>query len=898
MSRTVFISHSSADRGLADDIRADLEARGVTCWIASRDVPPGANFAEAIIRALHEAGVLVLVFSRNADRSDEIKKEIALAGQLGIAVIPLRVENITPSGALQYELSTRQWIDLFADRQAGIDRLVGQIREIVATQEAAAASQALAPETEAPERHNLPLEANSFVGRSEERAEIAAQLQQRRCVTLVGSGGVGKTRLAQRAGAEVLDSFRDGVWLVELAPLADAGLVAEAACRAISAPVSGTRPPVDIAVTFLRQKQLLLILDNCEHLLAAAAELTAAVLAQCPGVSILATSRQPLRIRGEVVYKLPTLPVPAPAEGLTAADAMRFASVQLLVQRASDTGGGYHLTDADAPAVAKICRRLDGLAMAIELAAARMTVLKPAEIAARLENAFRLLNTGGKSPLQRHQTLWATIDWSHSLLSPAEQILFRRLAVFVDGFSLDGATGVAQGDDLDPDDVLDVLELLVDKSLVSADLSGATARFRMLEATRHYAREKLKASGETGRDRLAAAYLASFYRGAETTWPTMPTEAWLEEYAPEVENLRAAIDWAFGQSGKYHAVARDTGDPALGVQLVSCAGGIAEELSLQADLKRWTRAAMVHVGPETPKQQAGWVVLWSTKWESVFGANTISAGRQQAISLFREASDRRGLSTALRNAALAIARAGKMPPDVQPMLSEAVALLRPLPPNKDLATALAHMGTFHLLNGDHAPARRAYMEAQAMQRSLGDRSGLLATAVNLAELEFITGHRQEAIACVRDASADARAAGNVALLANLLANMAGYLLADDQVEEAATAAREALLLNRTLGHHDWAVLCLEHLALSHALSGAHHHAARILGFSDGHFRRTEQVREPLEQAGFDRASGLLRNHLPADVLATLLAEGETWDDDFADVMAQKAPNSLREAVAA
>ena len=578
MTAVVFISHSSADRGLADDIRADLEARGVSCWIASRDVPPGANFGEAIIGAMERARVMVLVFSRNADRSEEIKKEIALAGQKDVVVIPLRVENVTPSGAMQYELVTRQWIDLFVDRALGIDRLVRQIEEVAAVPrllpkapsalEAPQESTAPAdppPALAGPERHNLPFAMSTFIGRESELQEITTLLLKRRGLTIVGSGGVGKTRVALRVGMEVLPQFQDGVWLVELAPLADGGLVAEALCRVIGAPVSGANSAVDVAVAFLRQKKMLILLDNCEHLLGASAELTTSLLAQCPGVSVLATSREPLKVPGEMVYKLPTLPVPKPGEGMRADEALGFASVQLLVQRAADSGGGYRFCDADAPAVSKICRRLDGVAMAIELAAARFTVLKPADVASRLENAFRLLNSGGKSPLQRHQTLWATIDWSHSLLAESEQVLMRRLSVFVDGFSLAGATAAAEGDGLEPDDVLDLLELLVDKSLVTVDHSGSTPRFRMLEATRHYAREKLKASGETGRDRLAAMYLAEFYQRAESTWPTMPTEAWLEEFAPEVENLRAAIDWAFGASSKYHAVSGESGDAALGV---------------------------------------------------------------------------------------------------------------------------------------------------------------------------------------------------------------------------------------------------------------------------------------------------------------------------------------------
>jgi predicted ATPase/class 3 adenylate cyclase len=752
---------------------------------------------------------------------------------------------------------------------------------------------------EHPQSGNLPQhEATSFIGREGEIELITRALLDRRRLTLVGSGGVGKTRTALRAGAAAQPSFRDGVWLVELAPLADAGLVAEAVCRALSAPVSGTRSPVEIAVAFLRQKQCLLILDNCEHLRDAAAELVNALLSQCPDVSILATSRERLHIAGEVVFKLPSLPFPGPSEGASADDAMRFASVRLFVQRAADAVGGYVLTDIDAPSVSAICRRLDGVAMAIELAAARRTVLKPAEIAARLENAFRLLNSGGHATLPRHRTLWATIDWSHSLLAPAEQMLLRRLSVFVDGFSEEGAIAAAVGDGIDAEDVMDLLILLVDKSLVNADMTGAATRYRMLEATRHYAREKLKASGETGRDRLAAEYLADFYARAEADWPTMPTEAWLDHYAPEVENLRAAIDWAFGQSQKYHAVAGDSGDPALGILLVSRAGLITEEMSRQADIKRWAAMAMRHITPATPPAQAGWVRFWPIRWETVFSVADVSPERRAVIDLFRTAGDAVGLSCALRTTAITLIRPGQIHPEVEPMLREAAALLHASDVSKDLATVLAHTGYFHFSMGDLDSGRRCSQQALAMRRALGDRTGCLASAVNLAEFEFISGNTPAAIRYANEAVADARRAGHLPTLANLRTNLAGYLLSMDQVAEARQAACEALSLNRALDHHGHALPCVEHLALAHALSGNFQDAARLLGYTESHYRRTGQVRDLAEQRGHDRLVTRLRETLSEAALEILMAEGAGWPDAVADRVAKGDGSRLDQAASA
>jgi predicted ATPase len=892
----IFISYASEDEKQALEICEGLELRGLKSWISCQHIRPGRGYQTEIIDAIRNAAHCVLVFSARANRSVEIPKEISLASRCGLNTVPVRIEKVLPEGALEFELATRQWVDAFDDWEAALDRLAVSLGGTRRAEQPAASISHPEPGHHAehaehaekhalPNRHNLPEEATRFIGREHELAEMIAVLRERRRVTLVGAGGVGKTRAAVRVGREMLGDFRDGVWLAELAPLADMGLVAEAVCRCVGIRDVGNRSAVDVAIAFLRQKKLMLILDNCEHLVTAAADVADRVLSQCPGVSILATSREPLNIPGEVVFKLPTLPVPSSASHLTAAEALESEAVRLFVERASDVSRGYKLSNADAPHVARICRRLDGVAMAIELAAARMKMRKAAEIARELENVFRVLGTINKLALPHQQTMFATIDWSHSLLLPAEQVLFRRLSVFVAGFSLEGAVAVAAGPDMDEMEVLDLLEALLNKSLINVEVCDnpeAATRYRMLEITREYARKKLVEADETGRDRLAAEYLAEFYARAQESWHTTPTLTWLVEYAPEVVNLRAAIDSAFGQSRKYHEVSVDAGDPLLGIRLVTYAGCIAEEMSLLADMKRWTQAALERLTPETPPREAGWVLFWATKWQSVFGAREVSQGRQDAIRLFREARDVMGLSSALRTTAMAIARPGDMPPEVQPMLEEAIKLLKSQGPTKDLADALTHMGSFHYFTGNLNEARRLYEEGMKLRDKLGDTRGRLASLMNLAELEFISGNRTRAAEYARMGIYEARAAGSMAILANLLANTAGYRLADDDVEGGLKAAREALALYRSLDLDDWAVLSLEHLALAHALSGELENAARLLGHTCEHFRRTEQVRDLLEQAGYERLLALLQGGLSPAALESLMAEGAGWRADTAD----------------
>jgi predicted ATPase/DNA-binding winged helix-turn-helix (wHTH) protein len=746
--------------------------------------------------------------------------------------------------------------------------------------EPAAPRAALAPPGREP--HNLPSELNSFVGRGRELADIADRLKACALLTLIGAGGVGKTRCAIRVGHAALPQYPDGVWLVDLAPMNDGGLVAEAVCRVVGAPVTGERPAAEIAAAFLRQRHLLLILDNCEHVLDAAARLASVLIKHCPGVKILATSRQSLGIDGETVFRMPSLPLPQGNGAMTARSALQSDAVRLFVDRADAAAGGYVLTDQDADAVATICRRLDGVALATELAAARLRMLKPAEIAARLEDVFRLLTGGSKTALPRQQTLRATIDWSFALLSAEEQTVLCRLAVFVDGFSMAGATAVAAGVPIAASSVFDLVQALVDKSLLNADTSGAATRYRMLETTRHYAREKLAQAASGPRYRQMAAYLAEFYARGEAIWPVTPTDAWLDEFGPEVENLRAAIDWAFGQRRGTRDFAGEPGDPALGIAMVAAAGSVAEELSLQADMKRWTEAALPHVGDDTPPARAGWVLYWVTRYQSVFGVRELSDMRKRMIDLFRAAGDKVGLSCALRTTGMAMARPEENNESALAMLQEAVALLQPRGRSKDLATALAHVGSFYYFTRNDELALHYSELALAMRRELGDRTGILASYINLGEFSFVRGDVLEAIRYARDAVAQARAARLLEILGTALSNLANYLLATNDLFGARAASLEGVGIHRALGNHDHAILCLEHLALERFLGGDIALAGRIFGYTDAHFRRTDQVRDRSEQIRYERMLREFANSSASQALAAFMTEGAAWTAEQAD----------------
>jgi predicted ATPase/class 3 adenylate cyclase len=341
--------------------------------------------------------------------------------------------------------------------------------------------------------NNLPLQRTSFVGREQDVSEVKALLDRHRLLTLVGSGGVGKTRLAIQLGADLLDRYPDGAWFVDLAPIGDPELVASVAAQTLGMSQRQGQRVDEALPQWLKRKKLLLIFDNCEHVLETVAALADGILSTAKDVRIVATSRQPLEISGETVHRLPSLAVPPDAAGLTADEALRYGAIALFVDRANGVDTRFALSDDTAPVVAEICRRLDGIALAIELAAARVKVLSIPNLAQRLNDRFKLLTGGSRDALPRQKTLHALIDWSYDLLEPQEQLLFARLGVFAGGFGLEAATQIC-GVDCHID-ILDLLASLTDKSLVVADTSGEHERYSLLESTRAYALEKLTAAG-------------------------------------------------------------------------------------------------------------------------------------------------------------------------------------------------------------------------------------------------------------------------------------------------------------------------------------------------------------------------------------------------------------------
>jgi predicted ATPase/DNA-binding winged helix-turn-helix (wHTH) protein len=426
-------------------------------------------------------------------------------------------------------------------------QFIGEIRVVPASpdepSDAAADPAAILPPT------NLPEPVSELIGRDDDLDEILGLAAAHRLVTLTGAGGIGKTRLSLAVARPLLPQFADGVWAIELAPLADPELVPVAVATALGVELaSGMASPLSVA-TALRSKQLMLVLDNCEHVVDVAARMAESLLRTNPAARVIATSREPLRAEGEWVYPVPPLAVPA-EDGANGEDPLRYGAVRLFVERARAAAPHFSPDPPVMAAIAGVCRRLDGIPLAIELAAARAAALGIEGVAARLGNRFRLLAGGHRTAMPRHQTLRATLDWSYELLTEPERVVLRRLAIFAGGFTLQAARAVAADDEIAAPEVVDCVANLVEKSLVAVDAGGARARYRLLETTRAYALDKLVQASEfdTTARRHARRYL-DLFEGAEAEAETRPTDEWLADYSPRIDNVRAALDWAFSPNG-------------------------------------------------------------------------------------------------------------------------------------------------------------------------------------------------------------------------------------------------------------------------------------------------------------------------------------------------------------
>jgi len=719
---------------------------------------------------------------------------------------------------------------------------------------------------------NLPVNLPPLIGRDEELAEIKGLLEQSRLVTLIGAGGIGKTRQALQVAIE-MPRGEDGVWFVDLAPLDDPARVPSAIAEVFNvADEGGARRLIDRVAAVLKKKQLLIVLDNCEHLISAASEAVDHLLQACPGIRVLATSREPLGIDGEEPYRMPTLPVPPESESLTAQSASRYGAAALFVARAHTAQRSFELTDENAPIVADIVRRLDGIPLAIELAAPRIKVLSLLQLSRRLDERLRLLSGGSRTAQPRHQTLRALIGWSYDLLSEAEQSLLRRCAIFRGGWTLESAEAVCAGERADWNE-LDLLTALVDKSLVVVEADGDDRRYRLLESTRQFGAERLDEAGE--REEVSARHCRYFaglaLEAGEAYWHT-DSDRWTTEVRRELENHRAAIGWGLASGG-------DSSGAATIVASLRWLWYATARREGHVLLERATARAA-----DAPARVRGLLALAAAVLDNSAQAAVPAAEAARALSGVDEIG--RAEANALHGAALS--RGGRIAESIA-LFEEALTAARTTRAPRLIGWVLTTAAYWLGAAGDRAGARNFFDEAATEIRACSDPWQLARLQLHKAEFLFAEDDLVGALESICEAEAIFRERNADSGLCVAVLNATAYMLALGRFDDGWTFAREGLELSVRLDNTMSAAWAIGHLGQIAAETGDVVQATRLLGYVDDAYRQTGSAREPTERRGYDRALALIRTTLSVDKIRALLAEGAALDQSAAAAQALTIP---------
>jgi predicted ATPase/class 3 adenylate cyclase len=761
--------------------------------------------------------------------------------------------------------------------------------------------------------NNLPTQTTTFIGREAELSRAADLLAKTRLLTLTGPGGSGKTRLAVHLGADVLDHYPDGVWLVELAPLTDPAGVAPTVAATIHIGERPGRLAIETIGESLRSRQLLLVLDNCEHLIAACADLADTLIRSCPRLTILTTSREGLNVPGEALMPVPSLHVPD-SDRLAPLDELReYEAIALFVDRCSSYQPAFELTERNAGDIVRICRRLDGVPLALELAAARVRVLSVAEVAQRLDDRFRLLTGGGRTVVARQQTLRALIDWSYDLLNDAERLLLRRLSIFVRGWILEAAEAVCAGDGIEPEAVFELHAHLVDKSLVVMLDIGGTARYTMLESIREYAREKMVDSGEAPTLRQRHFDYFFHYLVDRPLWrPSGRGADGPLNYGLEYENLRAALAWIESDkdnTDQYLLLAASLIGAASSRGRVAELRRIVTEALARSDPAAQTlaRARALQAAATLAGMQGDVQHMAPLGAESVRLYRSLGEKRELAfalISLARGTPDRDASTRAMSESRALFEELGDtwgvamlqfvMGDDAlqrgdydaaQSRHTESLALFGQLGELQLTAGPLVSLGRVASNNGDYVRARAFVEEALAIRkRPEFDNPWQVAVAlVSLGEVDRCAGDSARAARLFDQALATGRDLGDDMIVAWALHNLGQVALQLGDLPEAAIRFRESLQLRQRSGPGSDVAAGLAGMAGLALREGRLTEAVRLFGAVDGMLQFTRTVLPPADE--LDRKADLAAIHSKLDDPAFDAAFGEGHTVKFEDLEA-------------
>jgi len=700
----------------------------------------------------------------------------------------------------------------------------------------------------------LPLSLTSFIGRDAELAEITALIREYRLVTISGAGGVGKTQMVLRVAAALSESTSQRIAFVGLASVENEGSVVRAIASALGMQESRDRPLLELLLAQLQNKTLLLILDNCEHVVAEAAMVARTILAECPGIRILATSREPLRTSGESIYRLPSLGMPA--------------ALALFADRARAVDHRFKITDENSAAVTELCRRLDGIPLAIELAAARVNVLSIATLAERLDEALRLSTGGERTALPRQRTMRAAIDWSFNLLTAQEQRLFIRLAIFVGGCTLEGAEMVLSDGKMGALDLLDLLSSLSEKSLVVVDVTLDEPRYRLLESTRAFALEKLNEEEDRATlMRRHAQWLASLADYARATAETMPVEAWVPRFEPEIENARAAIDSSLA-----------SGDVLLAARVACGFTRVCRMNHGSGEPRRWLEAVLARLDDAVPADIAAGT--WHALSTVTSGTRKIQAA-ERAIEFESLCGNVAGIVANLYQMSEGLLELGRVE-EAEAANERGLKLCREngLTASRRYLAALDIRARVLTQRGRLDDARRYWQEALSLVSAFGDEHEATWLRINLGELEYRAGHFEQAKEFAEMAIDAARRLHSGHREAIALTNSAAYRIALGDLEGAHQTAQKALALARKVQPLN-AAIAVQHLATVAALNGDARKGARLRGYVDARYRDEGCERGLTERRTYEMLTECLQARLSESEIATLAAEGAALSEEQA-----------------
>jgi len=729
--------------------------------------------------------------------------------------------------------------------------------------------------------NNLPVQLTRFIGREREIAEAKERFSTERLLTLIGPGGTGKTRLALQIGADLLPTFVDGVWLADLASITDPARVSPTI-----ASIFGLRDLLGVGlldqlIDYLRAKHLLLILDNCEHLVETCAQLAEQLLQACPQLEVIASSREALGISGETVYRVPSLSLPAPTQATTQT-LLECEAAQLFVERAAAAQSHFALTDRNATSIAQICQRLDGIPLALELAAARVSVFSPEQIAARLDDRFKLLTGGSRTALPRQQTLRALIDWSYDLLIEPERDLFQRLSVFAGGWTFEAAESVCR--DLD---VLDLLPQLINKSLVAVDESEGEARYRLLETVRQYARDKLFESGRVADVRQHHLdYFVGLAEEGQTEFFGPGMLIWLKRGNAETDNLRAALEWALESQ------------PETALRLASPLANLLSLRSQMSEARTWCQAALSRAEALPPvegeaaraRASARADVLSAMAWAAITQGDHRAglAAAQESASLAREFGDTRRLAQVLQTLSLAATFLGELPlADSSAKESEAIS--RQMGYNAELAMTLTALAQNTFVRGGDPVRAQVYMNEAV---ALAQASGSPWVTSYLEMIRGMQAFQRGDVAQGRESAARLTAyyaeLGDRRMFHSVRSEQAHGLRRYGELDEALGIYRETILGWQELGHRAAVAHQLECIASILAQRGEGGRAAMLLGAAEVLREACGSPMTLTERPEYDQAVADLRTQLDGSALDSAWAGGRKMTMDEAIHVALEA----------